>query len=61
MSLPESKMWNVQFVGTYFALTTCLSAFTEEKAISESIAFLQKHYGWDLELCADSIEATPAD
>lgn len=61
MSRQESKIWNVQFVGDYFALTTCRSASSEEEAISKSTAFLQEHYGWDMELCANEIEAQPAD
>lgn len=61
MSLPKEVLWNVKFVGTYFALTICHTASDEEQAIERASALLEEHYGWDMELCADSSEAEPAD
>jgi hypothetical protein len=61
MSLPEEVKWNVKFVGDYFALTMWLTASDEDQAIANATALLQDHYGWDMEMCANEIEAQPAD
>jgi hypothetical protein len=61
MSLPKEVLWNVKFVGDYFALTMSLTANDEDQAIANATARLQDYYGWDMEMCSNEIEAQPAN
>lgn len=47
--MSEEQEYRVTFVGSYFTLTTFVSAVDEEQAVSNATAFLQDQHGFDMD------------
>lgn len=49
MGKVNERVWNVEFVGDYFVLTSTVIADNEEQAVESATELLFQHYGFDME------------
>lgn len=55
------KNYNVEFIGLYYNLYTCVEADNEELAENVAIAEIIERYGWDLTNTYSQIEITETE
>lgn len=55
MSTDKEKIWNVEFTGDYFTLTSTVIADDEEQAVVNATHLLQEHYGLDIDEITNEI------
>lgn len=57
MGKVNESVWNVEFVGDYFQLTSTVIANDEEQAVEFATDLLKKHYGFDMESISNEISS----
>lgn len=57
MSSPKESVFNVEFVGDYFVLTTTVIADSEEQAEENANRILMEHYGLNIAVISNDINA----
>ena len=55
MSTVKESVWNVEFTGDYFTLTSTVIADDEEQAVVNATHLLQQHYGLDIDAITNEI------
>ena len=55
MSTVKESVWNVEFTGDYFTLTSTVIADDEEEAVVNATHLLQQHYGLDIDAITNEI------
>ena len=55
MSTVKQSVWNVEFTGDYFTLTSTVIADDEEQAVVNATHLLQQHYGLDIDAITNEI------
>ena len=55
MTVTTESVWNVEFTGDYFALTSTVIADNEEQAVVNATHLLLKHYGMDIDSISNEI------
>jgi hypothetical protein len=55
MSTPSERVWNVEFVGDYFTLTSTVTADNEDEAVVSATQLLLQHYGMDMDAISNEI------
>jgi len=55
MTSPTQSVWNVEFTGDYFALTSTVMADNEDEAVVNATHLLLKHYGINIDAISNEI------
>jgi hypothetical protein len=55
MTSPTQSVWNVEFTGDYFALTSTVIADNEDEAVVNATQLLLQHYGMDIDAISNEI------
>jgi hypothetical protein len=55
MTSPTQSVWNVEFTGDYFALTSTVIADNEDEAVVNATHLLLKHYGMNIDAISNEI------
>jgi hypothetical protein len=55
MSTVKESVWNVEFTGDYFTLTSTVIADNEEQAVVNATHLLEQHYGIDIVAISNEI------
>jgi hypothetical protein len=55
MTSPTQSVWNVEFTGDYFALTSTVMADNEDEAVVNATHLLLKHYGMNIDAISNEI------
>jgi hypothetical protein len=55
MTSPTQSVWNVEFTGDYFALTSTVIADNEDEAVVNATHLLLEHYGMNMDAISNEI------